>query len=409
MKARTNQWFSILLINGVSLLETELGNRKTNHVMLVYCHAPPRQEMKDCHRPRDAGTAVGPHAMAHVLAMADGGEPRQHRFDQHARVPGATRTDFHVAGIARLRMETCIRQDDHLAVKLGKQRLQRRIMDMGRGTIPGPDQAPLVQDKTQLPPDNPPRIAVAFLATLRWATPFPHGVHQLNPGGVRDATHRGCGQKAGGPCRVGLEEPGQTGALRHLRKQRQIIARQPAVEGAGPAAFHGMEQGQRHDFTGIHLSVRVFRHLQPLLVHRVEQCDNEIWGSHRMGSSRLKSSQPQLEPVHDSLSIPTLDVTYQTNTIGYYPLLISFVEPRTRTPPCCPRCRRLHGDLTWYDPQVMRAYNCLRTKHFHGGIMALHQKSFLYRTFWNKNRPLWSRKSLQNETKKVLLTGESAY
>jgi hypothetical protein len=156
MKARTNQWFSILQINGVSLLETELGNRKTNHVMLVYCHAPPRQEMKDCHRPRDAGTAVGPHAMAHVLAMADGGEPRQHRFDQHARVPGATRTDFHVAGIARLRMETCIRQDDHLAVKLGKQRLQRRIMDMGRGTIPGPDQAPLVQDKTQLPPRQSP-------------------------------------------------------------------------------------------------------------------------------------------------------------------------------------------------------------------------------------------------------------
>src|SRR6266446_1602401 len=36
---------------------------------------------------------------------------------------------------------------------------------------------------------------------------------------------------------------------------------------------------------------------------------------------------------------------------------------------------------------------------------ALHQKSFLYRILWNKNRPLWSRKSLHNETEKVLLTG----
>jgi hypothetical protein len=40
-----------LLINGVSLLETELGDRKTNHVMLVYCHAPPRQEIEYRHLP----------------------------------------------------------------------------------------------------------------------------------------------------------------------------------------------------------------------------------------------------------------------------------------------------------------------------------------------------------------------
>ena len=58
-----------VVINGVSLLETELSNRKTNHVMLVYFHAPPRQEIKDRHRPRDARTKVSPHAMAHVLAI----------------------------------------------------------------------------------------------------------------------------------------------------------------------------------------------------------------------------------------------------------------------------------------------------------------------------------------------------
>src|SRR5262249_13723179 len=32
-----------LIINGVSLLETELGNRQTNHVMLVYVHAWPKR------------------------------------------------------------------------------------------------------------------------------------------------------------------------------------------------------------------------------------------------------------------------------------------------------------------------------------------------------------------------------
>ena len=37
------------------------------------------------------------------------------------------------------------------------------------------------------------------------------------------------------------------------------------------------------------------------------------------GSSGLKFAQPQLEPVYDYLSTRTLDITYQTNTIGYYP------------------------------------------------------------------------------------------
>ena len=115
---------TLLLINGVSLLETELSNRKTNHFMLVYFHAPPGQEIERRHRPRDAGAEVGPHAMAHFLAMEDRGEHRQHRFHQHPRVPGATRTDFHVGGIPGLGMESRIGQDNHLVVKLGNQRAE---------------------------------------------------------------------------------------------------------------------------------------------------------------------------------------------------------------------------------------------------------------------------------------------
>ena len=61
--------------------------------------------------------------------------------------------------------------------------------------------------------------------------------------------------------------------------------------------------------------------IQPLLVHRVEQGDNEIWGRHTLGSSWLKFAQPQLEPVCGYLSTRTLAVTYQTNTIGYYATL----------------------------------------------------------------------------------------
>src|SRR5262245_61440798 len=53
-------------------------------------------------------------------------------------------------------------------------------------------------------------------------------------------------------------------------------------------------------------ALRVLRNVEHCLVHRVEQCDNKIWGSHRTGSSWLKSVQPQLAPVRDYLSTRTL-------------------------------------------------------------------------------------------------------
>ena len=113
--------------------------------------------------------------MAHVLAMKDGGEHRQYRFYQHPRVPGPSRTDFHVHGIARLRMETRICQDNHLTVELSNQRLKMRIVDIGCRAIPRTDEAPLVQDETEFPADNPAMITFAFLANLRRAAAFPHG------------------------------------------------------------------------------------------------------------------------------------------------------------------------------------------------------------------------------------------
>lgn len=54
--------------------------------------------------------------MADFRAMEDRREHRQHRFLHHPRVPGATRTDFHVRGITGCGMEARIRQDNHLTV-----------------------------------------------------------------------------------------------------------------------------------------------------------------------------------------------------------------------------------------------------------------------------------------------------
>src|SRR5437879_13666545 len=110
---------SSIVINGVGLLETELGNGQTHHVLVINFQSPPGQEIESRHRPCDAGPEVGPHPMADFLAMEDGREHRQHRFDQHPRVPGPTRTDFHVGGVTGLGMDARIRQVNHLVLLYG--------------------------------------------------------------------------------------------------------------------------------------------------------------------------------------------------------------------------------------------------------------------------------------------------
>jgi hypothetical protein len=77
---------------------------------------------------------------------------------------------------------------------------------------------------------------------------------------------------------------------------------QAAIEGPGPAAFAGMQQGQRDDFTRRECGLRVLRHVQPLLVHGVEQCDNEIVRSHKTLLAGEVLQPLQLERLYGYLS-----------------------------------------------------------------------------------------------------------
>jgi hypothetical protein len=78
-----------LVISGVSLLETELGNGQPTHVLLITCASPPGQELERRHGPRDASAAGGPHALAHFLALPDRRQPRPPGCPQPPGVPGA--------------------------------------------------------------------------------------------------------------------------------------------------------------------------------------------------------------------------------------------------------------------------------------------------------------------------------
>src|SRR5215471_3106082 len=94
------------------------------------------------------------------------------------------------------------------------------------------DQPPLIAQQTQFPPDDPAMIGEAFAANLLRAAALAHGVDQLDAVGVDDAEYGRSGQENLGPVLMGLEETKEPGALGKLRKQRPIVACQPAIEGS---------------------------------------------------------------------------------------------------------------------------------------------------------------------------------
>lgn len=97
----------------------------------------------------------GPGVMADLLEPTHRREHGEHRFDHHTDVLRAASAQLHVRRIAGFGMKAGIRQDDHLIPKLGDQRLEGVIRDVGGSIVPRPDQAILVDDVGQLGPTNP--------------------------------------------------------------------------------------------------------------------------------------------------------------------------------------------------------------------------------------------------------------
>jgi hypothetical protein len=69
---------------------------------------------------------------------------------------------------------------------------------------------------------------------------------------------------------MGLEETKEPGALGEVGKQRAIVARQPAIEGAVADAFEGMQQPQGDHLTGPEVRLGMFRQSAQLLIDLVE-------------------------------------------------------------------------------------------------------------------------------------------
>src|SRR2546421_11014034 len=93
-------------------------------------------------------------------------------------------------------------------------------------------------------------VGEAFPTDRLRTAAFAHRVDQLDPIGVNDAEHRRSSQEDLRPVLMRREEAKEPGALGELRKQRAIVAREPAIKRPVAHTFEGMEQSQGDHLTG---------------------------------------------------------------------------------------------------------------------------------------------------------------
>ena len=144
------------------------------------------------------GLEVFPNSVHDFFEVVNQGQHRKHGFDQHPIVPSASFTDLEIRWIPFFGMESLICQDNYDLFIAFDQRLEGRVMNMGRIPIPGYDLSELVEDQAEFAAYNPAIIGLAFLADLVFGSSFPNGVDQFDT--VRDTMRRA---RTTTPSRVG--------------------------------------------------------------------------------------------------------------------------------------------------------------------------------------------------------------
>ncbi len=231
--------------------------------------------------------------MKHFLERTDHRHQRQRGLYQHALVPSAAWAQLEIAGDPAGRIEAGIGQDDAGALQGLYQGQKSLVMDIGRVPRPGDHLAGIIDQPTQLHPNDPAPVGLAFLADLVWAASFPDGVDQLNPITVDDGEECRVGQKPVAPALMSGQQALQASTDGQAAKQAGIVALQPAVECSKVAPLEGKQQAHGHQFARPQSRLGMFRDVRHLIVHYAEQADDKILGSHGVLLS-LRSGQPEV-------------------------------------------------------------------------------------------------------------------
>src|SRR2546423_15648437 len=107
------------LYNQCSILQTKFSDREGHDARRIGLEAMPLdQHIEGRHGEREPRLKIRPPAVHDFLQVADQGQHREHRLDQHAVLPLAPLAEFQVRRIALRRMEAGVAQNNYLLLEL---------------------------------------------------------------------------------------------------------------------------------------------------------------------------------------------------------------------------------------------------------------------------------------------------
>jgi hypothetical protein len=247
----------------------------------------------------------GPGAMGNFLQMTDATQHREYGLHQHPRIPQTSITQFEIRRITRFGMESGVTQDDHLLFIGLNQGMERGIGRIGSSTIPADHQAPLIEQQTELSPDNPAMIGFPFAADLLATAPFAHRVQQFNAIAIDHPQDRRGGQELVGPGPVGGQEPKQPRPLGQGGKQWPPIPVQPPIKGPIHDPFERKQHAQRHNFARPQGRQGMFGDVGHGVIYPIEHLADKVFRRHALSSLRCIGVAPRsLESAHDAFQDP---------------------------------------------------------------------------------------------------------
>lgn len=221
--------------------------------------------------------------MRELLEMANRREHRQDRLDQHSAVPLAALAHPQVLRMPVNLLKAFITEHDHLLSDAVDQMSELgAVVDIGESQVPVDNEAEMIDQIANLGTHNPTPVRLTLPPDLVGTASLADRVDQLDTIAVDDAQQRRVSQKALRPPTMTVEQAKQSRALRQLREQRSIVARQPAVEGAAADPFQGKQQAQRHHFARIQLRLAVLAYILHLIIYPTEQLSDKINRSHEV-------------------------------------------------------------------------------------------------------------------------------
>jgi hypothetical protein len=247
----------------------------------------------------------GPRPMGDFFQMTDATQHREHGLDQHPGIPETPIPQFAIDRVAFFGLEGRSTQDNPLLCKGLAQRMASGIGGMRARTIPGYDQAEVIQQPAEFAPDNPALIRFPFAANLLPTAPLAHGLPQFNAIAIDYPQDRGQGQELVSPGPVCGQESQQACPLWQRREQFAPIPIQPAIERTIAHPFESAEEPQSDDFARPQIRQGMVGAVFHRFIYPLEQLADKVLGCHVVFSWRCVGvATRSLEPSHDVFQGP---------------------------------------------------------------------------------------------------------